>query len=320
MTKAHALTAWKIILEGRRPFLSIEVTKECPLRCPGCYASAPDHVGDAGTSSALLGLTGNDLVEGVLGLVRQLRPMHVSLVGGEPLIRHRELNSLLPRLAPLEVQIVTSAVLRVPPAWAQQRHVHIVVSVDGLPPEHDRRRAPATYDRILTNIAAHEVIVHCTITRQLLARPGYLREFAAFWSARPEARKIWFSLFTPQAGQAVEERLTPSDRAFAIAELAALAPLFPKVHMPRIVFDGFARPPQNPAECVFAAVTSCVAADLKTRIRPCELGGKPVCEECGCLASAGLAAVGRHRLGRIVPVGPLFRLSRKVGEMVAQAR
>jgi MoaA/NifB/PqqE/SkfB family radical SAM enzyme len=320
MTKAHALTAWKIILEGRRPFLSIELTRECPLRCPGCYAYTPDHVGDARTSAGMLGLTGNDLIEGVLALVHRLRPLHVSLIGGEPLMRYRELNSLLPRLAPVEVQLVTSAVIPVPPAWAEQRHVHIVVSVDGLPREHDRRRAPATYERILRNIAGHQVIVHCTITRQLLGRPGYLREFAEFWSGRPEARKIWFSLFTPQAEQAVEERLTPSDRDFAIAELTALAPAFPKVHMPSLVLDGLARPPRSPEECIFASVTTCVAADLKTEIRPCELGGRPLCAECGCLASAGLSAIGRVRLAGILPIGVLFRASRKVGELAVRAR
>jgi hypothetical protein len=189
-----------------------------------------------------------------------------------------------------------------------------VVSVDGLPPEHDRRRAPATYERILGNIAGHQVIIHCTITRKLIEREGYLREFAAFWSARPEARKLWFSLFTPQIGQNSEERLRPEERAYVIRELAGLTPLFPKVHMPRLLLDGFAAPPSQPGECIFAEVTTCISADLKTRIRPCELGGTPACPECGCIASAGLAAVGRYRLAGLLPVGSIFRLSRRVGE------
>ena len=32
------LAAWGRILTGYAPALSIEITKECPLRCPGCYA------------------------------------------------------------------------------------------------------------------------------------------------------------------------------------------------------------------------------------------------------------------------------------------
>ena len=31
---------------GLPPFLSIEITKECPLKCPGCYAYEPGHLND----------------------------------------------------------------------------------------------------------------------------------------------------------------------------------------------------------------------------------------------------------------------------------
>ena len=33
----QVLAAWKSILGGSTPMLSIEVTRECPLSCPGCY-------------------------------------------------------------------------------------------------------------------------------------------------------------------------------------------------------------------------------------------------------------------------------------------
>jgi hypothetical protein len=35
MKKIEVLNAWANILAGRAPSLSIEITKECPLRCPG---------------------------------------------------------------------------------------------------------------------------------------------------------------------------------------------------------------------------------------------------------------------------------------------
>ena len=38
-------TAWGRILSGRAPNLSIEITRECPLRCPGCYAYGDEHLG-----------------------------------------------------------------------------------------------------------------------------------------------------------------------------------------------------------------------------------------------------------------------------------
>ena len=48
--------------------------------------------------------------------------------------------------------------------------LNIVVSIDGLQPEHDQRRKPATYARILESIRGHQVTVHCTITGQMMKR------------------------------------------------------------------------------------------------------------------------------------------------------
>jgi hypothetical protein len=45
MKHGNILPAWGRILRGSYPTLSIEITRECPLRCPGCYAyePQPDH-------------------------------------------------------------------------------------------------------------------------------------------------------------------------------------------------------------------------------------------------------------------------------------
>src|SRR5438309_9544792 len=75
---------------GRLPMLSIEITRECPLRCPGCYAYGDMHLGGDTTLRQLSDLRGQALLDGVLELVRKHRPLQVSLVGGEPLVRHRE--------------------------------------------------------------------------------------------------------------------------------------------------------------------------------------------------------------------------------------
>ena len=148
-------------------------------------------------------------------------------------MRYRELDVLLPKLQEIgiEVQLVTSAVRPIPSSWRDLTNLHILVSIDGLAPEHDRRRAPATYDRILKHIAGHRIVVHCTITRQQLQRPDYLGQFAHFWSDREEVRKIWFSLFTPQRMHQTEERLTLLDRIHAVKELARLRGSFPKIDM-----------------------------------------------------------------------------------------
>jgi sulfatase maturation enzyme AslB (radical SAM superfamily) len=313
------IPAWGKILRGRRPLLSIEITRRCPLHCPGCYAYQPEHLGGEVTLNELVDFQGEALINGVLALVRRHRPLHLSIVGGEPLVRYRELDVLLPQLDRMgvEVQLVTSAVRPVPIAWRSIPNLHLVVSIDGLPADHNVRRAPATYDRILKNIAGHRFVVHCTVTRPMVGRPGYFGEFADFWSAREEIIKIWFSLYTPQEGEQSAERLRPQDRQAVLQELAALRLVFPKVELPNSVLDGYRHPPASPQECIFSRTTTCVSADLKTSISPCQFGGKPVCRECGCVASAALACVGRYKLAGLVKVGDIFAWSQRIGERVA---
>ena len=321
MRNKDLFPAWGRVLTGQRPFLSIEITKECPLRCPGCYAYGPDHLGGPATLRDLRDSKGEDLVAGVLGLVRRFRPLHVSIVGGEPLVRYRELEVLLPKLEDMgvEVMVVTSAVRPIPMSWRDLSNLYISVSIDGLQPEHDRRRAPATYDRILKYIAGHRINVHCTITRQQIQRPDYLQDFASFWSERPEVRKIWFSLYTPQEGEMSEERLTPQDRAKVLTELDRLRRRFPLIDMPDRVLKGFQNPPTSPQECMFAQTTTSISSDLETIITPCQFGGRPICSECGCLASAGLAAVAKYKLAGLVQIGAIFSVSKKFGDRMASA-
>src|SRR6516225_9293918 len=228
------ISAWGRILSGYTPALSIEITRECPLRCPGCYAYGDDHLGGATTLRQVRDFKGQALIDGVMALVDQHRPLHLSLVGGEPLVRYRELNTLLPLLSRrgIHTQIVTSAVREIPAEWRGIPRLSIVVSIDGLQPEHDLRRAPATYDRILRHITGHRITVHCTITRQQVRRAGYIEEFLRFWSARQEVEKIWVSLYTPQIGEVSEERLHPADRDRVVADLLALRPRYRKLAVP----------------------------------------------------------------------------------------
>ena len=202
MDRNDVVRAWAHILAGYQPFLSIEITRECPLRCPGCYAYDERHLGGALTLRDLSDSRGKDLIQGILRVVDEHRPMHLSLVGGDPLVRFRELETVLPELEGrgVHVQLVTSAFRPIPANWANLKHLSIVVSVDGLQPEHDLRRRPATYDRVLKNLAGHSVTIHCTATAPMMNRATYLQEFLDFWTPLPVTRRVWFSLFTPQIG------------------------------------------------------------------------------------------------------------------------
>lgn len=317
MKKSDIVRAWGRILQGYHPSLSIEITRECPLRCPGCYAYEPEHLHELGPLRVLSDYKGDALVDGVIGLARRYRPLHISIVGGEPLVRFRELDILLPKLSNMgiAVQLVTSAVREIPSQWNAIDNLHLVVSIDGLQPEHDIRRTPATYERILKNIAGHQITVHCTITAQMMGRPDYFEEFLSFWSARQEVKKIWFSLFTPQVGAEGEEILSPAAREQLLTELAGLRTWFPKLWLPDMLMKGYRSPPSSPDECIFSRTTLNITADLKGRIQPCQFGGNPDCSQCGCVASAGLNAIGDHRLLGVLPVRSIFKISSQIGKM-----
>lgn len=323
MLVTDVLRAWRGIAVGRRPSVSIEITRECPLRCPGCYAYEEDHLGGAVTLRQLNDLRGDDLVEGVLSLVAELQPLHVSIVGGDPLVRYREVKRIVPALVEqgIFVQLVTSAFRPLEPEWASMPNLKVVVSIDGLQADHDVRRAPATYERILKNIDGQHITVHCTITGQMM-RGGddYLDEFTRFWSDQPDVAKIWFSLFTPQRGAELEEILTPAERARAIDQLMSLRRRYPKIDMREGLIKEFAAPPQSPDDCIFALTTHTISADLKTRIEPCQFGGEPDCAQCGCIASMGLAAIANHRLAGVLPVSKIFHASRWLGEALTGPR
>jgi organic radical activating enzyme len=304
----EVVQAWGRILTGHRPNLSIEITRECPLRCPGCYAYGDDHLGGGVTLRGLADYKGDELVTRFMALVDRHRCLHVSIVGGEPLVRYRELGRILPMLAErgIHAQLVTSAVRPIPLEWSEVPRLQIVVSIDGLQPEHDLRRTPATYDRILKHIEGHQVTVHCTVTRQQVRRDGYLEEFLRTWEANPHTRLIWISLYTPQKG--------------VIADLRRLRPRFSKLQMLDGMLNVYAKPPASPDECVFAQTTECYSSDLERRITPCQFGGNPDCLNCGCIASAGLEAIGRHKLRGGIPVGRIFYASLQVGRTVERVR
>ena len=317
MKTLEVLHAWGHILRGYRPNLSIEITRECPLRCPGCYAYEDAHLGNGLNLRQLSDKRGDELVQGVLRLVEQYRPLHVSVVGGEPLLRREELQTLIPQLQAkgIHVQVVTSGVRAMPENWkTMHEQLNIVVSIDGLQPEHDLRRRPATYDRILRNIAGHSITIHCTITAQMTKRSGYLDEFLDFWTPRPEVNKVWMSIFTPQVGAISPEILTGSERRATIKTLLRLRESYPKLDMREGLIRELASPPSSPEHCIFARTTHIVSADLTSRVTPCQFGGKPDCSQCGCIASMGLAAVGNHRVVGTVRAGTLFNISYRVGE------
>jgi hypothetical protein len=105
-----------------------------------------------------------------------------------------------------------------------------------------------------------------------------------------------------------------------VQDLVALPGRYPKLFMNEETLAAYEAPPASPAECVFARMTTSVSADLTTKMTPCQFGGVPDCCECGCLASAGLAAIGRYRVLGVVPVESFVDRSLHIGARVRRFR
>ena len=285
--------------------LSIEITPECPLSCPGCYAYGDSHLGGKTTLRELADFRGDALIEGVIDLVRLHKPMHVSLVGGEPMVRHRELSRILPVLGEMGVftMVVTSGVIAIPPEWMKLPRLRVAVSVDGLPEHHDERRKPATYERILKNVAA-----------------SYLEEYVAFWQVRPEVDHIWVSLYSPQIGEESEERLTVEHRERVALELPRLGRLYGKLLVPEGMGRAFVNPPHSPGDCLFSKMSMNYSADLRSHVEPCVFGGTPDCSQCGCSISSALHWIRDVKVVGPVKVEHLVQSSLAVGSVVRRLR
>ncbi len=322
MRVTSVLNAWTRVLRGSAPMLSIEVTRECPLSCPGCYAYGDAHLGGDLTLRELNDLRADALVEGIVRLVKRHRPVHVTLIGGEPLVRHRELSRVLPRLSAMRVNtlVVTSAVIPIPQAWLQIPRLRVAVSVDGLREDHDARRHPATYERILHNIQGRRVDISWVITQPMMRRPGYLDDYLAFWISRPEIDRIALSMYTPQVGEQSEEILSGEARAELVRILPGLKQRFPALVLSEEMLLGFRAPPKSPAQCALSKMSVNYSADLKTRVEPCVFGGSPDCGQCGCAATALIGGVAETQLLGPVRVAHVMNASIAMGSFVGRLR
>jgi MoaA/NifB/PqqE/SkfB family radical SAM enzyme len=238
------------------------------------------------------------------------------------MMRHRELDRILPALSEMGIfsMVVTSGVIPIPAHWMEFSRLRVAVSVDGLPEHHDIRRQPATYERILKNIAGRKINVHWVITQPMLARSNYLEEYVAFWNARPEVDHIWISLYSPQMDEESPERLSPEDRQRVARELPPLGTRYPKLLIPGGMARAFVDPPSNPQSCVFSRMSVNYSADLESRVEPCVFGGNPDCSQCGCSISSALHWIKKERIAGPLRVGHLVNASLSIGSTVNRLR
>ena len=291
MEAGAVVQAWGLILQGHRPNLSIEITRECPLRCPGCYAYGDTHLGGDVVLRQLADFKGQELIDGVLDVVASSQAaasVDRRRRAARPVSRARRAAAAAHGAWACTRRSSRARCVRFPRAGRTCRSFRCASRSTGLQPEHDVRRAPATYDRILKHIKGQHVTVHCTITRQQ-TRPGYVTEFTDFWAklAGRQAHLV-------QPVHAAERRAVAGDAAARGSRSASSTrsrrciAREPKLHdMRPSVVHGYLHPPQNPDECIFAKTTACLSADLEA-----DDHAVPVRRR------SGLHAVRLHRVGR----------------------
>jgi len=100
----EVVQAWGRILTGYHPNLSIEITKECPLRCPGCYAYGDDHLGGQVTLRGLSDYKGDELVRRFMAMIDRgtyWQCAYVIRKGGIEQVRERGLEAFRESIAAL---------------------------------------------------------------------------------------------------------------------------------------------------------------------------------------------------------------------------
>ena len=153
-----------------------------------------------------------------------------------------------------------------------------------------------------------------------MKRAGYLEEYLAFWQARPEVKRIWVSIYSPQQGEQTPEMLTQEERQRVADELPGLREAYPKLLMNPGIAQAILEPPKNPQECLFSKMSTNFSADLTTRVEPCIFGGTPDCSQCGCVVSSGLHHVQQRKLVGPLSIGHLVRGSTAVGSLMNRLR
>ena len=106
-----------------------------------------------------------------------------------------------------------------------------------------------------------------------------------------------------------------------IATLRGLVAKYDKMQMPEGLLDALAAPPRLARRLHLRANDRVLSRRTsRSGSRRASSAATPDCEQCGCMASAGLKAVGNHRLPGGLQLGSIFRASLAIGETVRGLR
>jgi MoaA/NifB/PqqE/SkfB family radical SAM enzyme len=295
LRRSRLLTAYDLAKVGfflfgmpANAFGSIDVSKECNLRCRHCYFFEQDYEGE---------LTVDEWIEKLETLRRttsrtEFPFFQCTWVGGEPLIR----KDLIERGRKYfrHNTVVTNGTIPLPD-WPD---VHFYISIDGDEKTHEHiRKKKGIYQRAMRNLAEHpelEVTIAYCITRD---NAHCIEEAVVDW-ARAGAARMTFDFYTPI--ETIEEPLflPLEERDRVLDELLALK---------RVYGDFFVLPErafrlmksdvcrQVTDDCLFAKKSFALGPDGTPKPK-CMMGEKADCDRCGCVVPFYLASLVDRRL------------------------
>jgi MoaA/NifB/PqqE/SkfB family radical SAM enzyme len=283
----------------RNAFGSIDVTKECNLRCAHCYF----YEGTEGEAPAYAGK--EDLTDDQwIARLEELKSTKSMLefpffqctwVGGEPLVRKGLIEKA--RKYFRYNTIVTNGTIPLP-SWPD---VHWYISCDGDEETHERiRRKKGIYKRAMKHVAERPeltvTIAYCITKENAHCIERAVKDWAAAGAAR-----ITFDFFTPVADMCDDNDglfLPLHDRDAVLDKLMALKDIYGDFFViPKRVFrlmksDVSKRVTDN---CMFESHGFALGADGIAKEK-CMMGPEADCDRCGCVVPFYMASLTDRRL------------------------
>ena len=218
-------------LTGLRSLI-LSPTVRCNLRCEHCYNLYEIH--EDGHDRLSL-----ETMERVLGEAKELGAYRVSVIGGEPLLRWRDLVSLAETHSDVLFTVFTNGLLvtdEVASALAARGNVELAVSVDGPAALHDRWRGAGTYLRAVNAIeryVAHggmalfaptvtaenyEALLSDAFVDAMIERGAYMGYLHHYDMVGGQERADW--LLSPEQLQRMQRRIEEIHRAKPVSILS----------------------------------------------------------------------------------------------------
>lgn len=278
----------------RNGFGSIDVSKECNLRCAHCYF----FEGGTGEAPAYRNRPELSVDEWIAKLEalkqgtsrREFPFFQCTWVGGEPLLR-KELIDRGRKYFRYNT-VVTNGTIPLPD-WPD---VSWYISVDGDEKTHERiRRRKGIYGRAMKHVAEKpnlSVTVAYCITRENV---GCLEQAIVDWS-RAGARNMTFDFYTP-IGEMTEKDdglyVPPEERDDVLDKLLALKAIYGDFFLLsertfRLMKSAVSRKVTD--NCLFSKKAFAFGADGMLKEK-CMMGPRADCDRCGCVVPFYMASL-----------------------------